>query len=115
MSTQSNRQEASPPDNPNSPPQPVDSGPTPPRPGKTVLGLQQDAQSLHNPVFKDNYEERLPEDPYCQEVAPNARVWRTYEEEAAAFDAVMVGQSRDGLDVMLVFVCSHSFLFICMD
>ncbi|KAF9042729.1 hypothetical protein BDZ89DRAFT_1059610, partial [Hymenopellis radicata] len=49
------------------------------------------------------YEERFPEDPYCEETAPNARVWRTLVEEAAAFDAVFVGQARDGLDVMLVF------------
>ncbi len=92
MSTQSNQQEAY---NSNPPPH-------------TVFGLKQDTQRLR-------YEERFPEDPCCQETAPNARVWRTYEEEAAAYDAVMVGQSRDGLDVMLVFVCSHSFLFICMD
>ncbi|KAF8915696.1 hypothetical protein CPB85DRAFT_398091 [Mucidula mucida] len=103
MSAQSNRQEASLSDNPNPHPQAVDSEPTPSRPVNTAFGLKQDAQRPHKTVFKDNYEERFPEDPYCQEVAPNARVWRTYEEEAAAYDAVMVGQSRDGLDVMLVF------------
>ncbi|KAF8915693.1 hypothetical protein CPB85DRAFT_1410971 [Mucidula mucida] len=87
MSTQSNQQEAY---NSNPPPH-------------TVFGLKQDTQRLHNPIFNDSYEERFPEDPCCQETAPNARVWRTYEEEAAAYDAVMVGQSRDDLDVRLVF------------
>ncbi len=61
-------------------------------------------QGLSRPVFNDDYVARLPEDPYGQETAPNARIWRVYVEEAAAFDENMVGQSRDGLDVMLVFV-----------
>ncbi|KAF8900594.1 hypothetical protein CPB85DRAFT_1228382, partial [Mucidula mucida] len=60
-------------------------------------------QGLSRPVFNDDYVARLPEDPYGQETAPNARIWRVYVEEAAAFDENMVGQSRDGLDVMLVF------------
>ncbi|KAF9004450.1 hypothetical protein BDZ89DRAFT_1095711 [Hymenopellis radicata] len=64
--------------------------------------MKQGANHYQRP-FNDNYEERFPEDPYCEETAPNARVWRTYGEEAAAFDAVFVGQARDGLDVMLVF------------
>ncbi|KAF9004486.1 hypothetical protein BDZ89DRAFT_1095684 [Hymenopellis radicata] len=51
----------------------------------------------------DDYEKRLPEDAYGEETKPNARVWRVYVEEAAAFDGVMVNQYRDGLDVMLVF------------
>lgn len=55
-------------------------------------------------VFADDYEERFPEDEYCQETAPNARVWRVYVEEAEAFDKTMDRQYRDGLDVMLVFV-----------
>ncbi|KAF8916070.1 hypothetical protein CPB85DRAFT_1186961, partial [Mucidula mucida] len=56
-------------------------------------------------VFNDDYVARFPEpDPYGQETAPNARAWRVYVEEAAAFDENMIGQSRDGLDVMLVFV-----------
>ncbi len=53
----------------------------------------------------DDYVARFAKpDPYGQETAPNARAWRVYVEEAAAFDENMVGQSRDGLDVMLVFV-----------
>ncbi|KAF9042796.1 hypothetical protein BDZ89DRAFT_943965, partial [Hymenopellis radicata] len=75
--------------------------------GQPFFGvLKQGANHHQHPqkvVFNDNYEERFPEDPYCEETAPNARVWRTLVEEAAAFDAVFVGQARDGLDVMLVF------------
>ncbi|KAF9012841.1 hypothetical protein BDZ89DRAFT_963471, partial [Hymenopellis radicata] len=55
------------------------------------------------PIFSDDYEKRLPEDPIYQETAPNARVWRAYVEEAATFDDMMIAEYRDGLDVMLVF------------
>lgn len=67
------------------------------------------------PVFHDDYEARLPEDPYCEETAPNARVWRVYEEETAVFDATMVEQHRDGLDVMLVFVSFFSSFSFLLD
>ncbi len=40
-----------------------------------------------------------------QETGPNTRVWRTYLAESAAFNENMVGEARDGLDAMLVFVC----------
>ena len=40
-----------------------------------------------------------------EETGQNARVWRTYLAESADFDAMMVGEARDGLDAMLVFVC----------
>ncbi|KAK0186003.1 hypothetical protein F5146DRAFT_936741, partial [Armillaria mellea] len=33
----------------------------------------------------------------------NARVWRTYEDESKSHDANMVEESRDNVDVMLVF------------
>ncbi|KAF9043724.1 hypothetical protein BDZ89DRAFT_1128080 [Hymenopellis radicata] len=69
---------------------------------KHLFGLEQDVPRPE-PVFQDDYEMRLPEDPYGEETKPNARVWRVYVEEAALFDGIMVGQYRDGLDVMLVF------------
>ncbi|KAF9027421.1 hypothetical protein BDZ89DRAFT_1134212 [Hymenopellis radicata] len=80
--------------------------PRPTQPPKTFFGLAQDAarrQGYSRPDFNDDYVARFPEDPYGQETAPNARAWRVYVEEAAAFDENMIGQSRDGLDVMLVF------------
>ncbi|KAF9025260.1 hypothetical protein BDZ89DRAFT_954029, partial [Hymenopellis radicata] len=110
MSERLSHLKESPPDNVNTkrPVSPQQQGttsaPTAPHAEKAFFGaLKQGAPRQQHPVFNDDYEERFPEDPYCEEIAPNARVWRTYVEEAATFDAVMVGQSRDGLDVMLVF------------
>ncbi|KAK0493132.1 hypothetical protein EDD18DRAFT_1289637 [Armillaria luteobubalina] len=50
-----------------------------------------------------NYEEKYPEDKIYEETAPNARVWRTYVDESKIHDARMVGESRDRVDVLLVF------------
>ncbi|KAK0462457.1 uncharacterized protein EV420DRAFT_1524946 [Desarmillaria tabescens] len=50
-----------------------------------------------------NYEEKYPEDPIYEETAPSARVWRTYEDESRIHNANMVEESRDNVDVLLVF------------
>ncbi|KAK0188615.1 hypothetical protein F5146DRAFT_877256, partial [Armillaria mellea] len=50
-----------------------------------------------------NYEEKYPEDATYEETAPNARVWRTYEDESRSHDANIVEESRDNVDVLLVF------------
>ncbi|KAK0470813.1 hypothetical protein IW261DRAFT_1672266 [Armillaria novae-zelandiae] len=50
-----------------------------------------------------NYEEKYPEDKIYAETAPNARVWRTYVDESKNHDARMAGESRDSVDVLLVF------------
>ncbi|SJL04845.1 uncharacterized protein ARMOST_08216 [Armillaria ostoyae] len=50
-----------------------------------------------------NYEEKYPEDAIYEETTPNARVWRTYEDESRIHDANMVEESRDNVDVLLVF------------
>ncbi|KAK0469031.1 uncharacterized protein EV420DRAFT_1257915, partial [Desarmillaria tabescens] len=50
-----------------------------------------------------NYEEKYPEDAIYEETTPNARVWRTYEDESKIHDANMVEESRDNVDVLLVF------------
>ncbi|KAK0189508.1 hypothetical protein F5146DRAFT_893051, partial [Armillaria mellea] len=50
-----------------------------------------------------DYEQKFPEDKPCEELGPLARVWRTYLEECAGFDAGMLEGWRDGLDVLLVF------------
>ncbi len=57
-----------------------------------------------------NYEEKYPEDAPYEETALNARVWRTYEDESRIHDANMVEESRDNVDVLLVFVSPHSHL-----
>ncbi|KAK0485590.1 hypothetical protein EDD18DRAFT_1260648, partial [Armillaria luteobubalina] len=50
-----------------------------------------------------NYEEKYPEDEIYEETAPNARVWRTYVDESKNHDARMVAESRETVDVLLVF------------
>ncbi|KAF9016194.1 hypothetical protein BDZ89DRAFT_1045934 [Hymenopellis radicata] len=79
--------------------------PAPGQPGQHFFGLKQNVPERvpPAPIYSDDYEKRFHPDPYGEETAPNARVWRVYVEEAAAFDATMIGESRDGLDVMLVF------------
>ncbi|KAK0458627.1 uncharacterized protein EV420DRAFT_1221648, partial [Desarmillaria tabescens] len=58
-----------------------------------------------------DYEEKYPEDATYEETAPNARVWRTYEDESRIHDANMVEESRDNVDVLLVFASPYSGLF----
>ncbi len=65
-----------------------------------------------------NYEEKYPEDAYGEEMGPNARVFRTCVDERAIHDANMVEESRDGVDVLLVFrtlpvVCSSPYSSLC--
>ncbi|SJL00627.1 uncharacterized protein ARMOST_03940 [Armillaria ostoyae] len=50
-----------------------------------------------------NYEEKYPEDAYCEEMGQNARVFRTYLDERRIYDVNMVEEARDGVDVLLVF------------
>ncbi|PBK62922.1 hypothetical protein ARMSODRAFT_558313 [Armillaria solidipes] len=50
-----------------------------------------------------NYEEKYPEDAIYEETASNARVWRVHEDESRIHDANMVEESRDNVDVLLVF------------
>ncbi|KAK0227825.1 hypothetical protein IW262DRAFT_1233697, partial [Armillaria fumosa] len=50
-----------------------------------------------------DYEQRYPEDALYAETAPNARVWRTYEDESRIHDTNMVEEARDNVDVLLVF------------
>lgn len=58
-----------------------------------------------------DYEEKYPEDATYEETAPNARVWRTYEDESKSHDANIVEESRDNVDVLLVFVREFCPLF----
>ncbi|PBK83104.1 hypothetical protein ARMGADRAFT_873450, partial [Armillaria gallica] len=50
-----------------------------------------------------DYEQKYPEDAPYEEASPNARVWKTYENESRIRDANMVEESRDSVDVLLVF------------
>ncbi|KAK0217209.1 hypothetical protein IW262DRAFT_1276486, partial [Armillaria fumosa] len=50
-----------------------------------------------------DYNVRYPPDPPGQEMSENARIWPIYNEEAADFDANMLAEWRDTIDVLLVF------------
>ncbi|PBK88552.1 hypothetical protein ARMGADRAFT_937155, partial [Armillaria gallica] len=50
-----------------------------------------------------DYKARYPPDPYGQEMSDKARIWSIYNEEAADFDANMLAEWRDTIDVLLVF------------
>ncbi|KAK0458223.1 uncharacterized protein EV420DRAFT_385665 [Desarmillaria tabescens] len=50
-----------------------------------------------------DYNARFPLDPYGQEMSRNARIWSIYLDGAADFDANMLAEWRDTIDVLLVF------------
>ncbi|KAK0225053.1 hypothetical protein EDD85DRAFT_980254, partial [Armillaria nabsnona] len=52
---------------------------------------------------KYDYEQKYPEDAPFEEAAPAARVWKTYKDESRNHDVNMVKESRDNVDVLLVF------------
>ncbi len=51
-----------------------------------------------------DYEQKYPEDAPFEETAPAARVWRTYNDESRNHDTNVVEESRDNVDILLVFV-----------
>ncbi|KAK0216185.1 hypothetical protein IW262DRAFT_1253105, partial [Armillaria fumosa] len=50
-----------------------------------------------------DYEQKYSEDARGEEMGLFARIWKTYLDECAIFDAEMVEDWRDGLDVLLIF------------
>ncbi|KAK0458578.1 uncharacterized protein EV420DRAFT_1748062 [Desarmillaria tabescens] len=70
---------------------------------KKVFGIKRSNPTAKKGNDPYNYEEKYPEDPRYEEATPNARVWRTYEDESRSHDANMVEESRDNVDVLLVF------------
>ncbi|KIY63953.1 hypothetical protein CYLTODRAFT_328440, partial [Cylindrobasidium torrendii FP15055 ss-10] len=50
-----------------------------------------------------DYTKKYPRDKRYEELHDNARVWLTYNDEAAIFDTEMVGEAADSLDILLVF------------
>ncbi|KAK0489960.1 hypothetical protein EDD18DRAFT_1358925 [Armillaria luteobubalina] len=50
-----------------------------------------------------DYNTRYPPDPPGQEMSENARIWPIYNKEATDFDANMLAEWRDTIDVLLVF------------
>ncbi|KAF9060860.1 hypothetical protein BDP27DRAFT_1236074, partial [Rhodocollybia butyracea] len=55
-------------------------------------------------IEKYDYTLKYPaEDERYDELSSQARIWRVYADEAAAFDSDMVGELSDSLDILLVF------------
>lgn len=51
-----------------------------------------------------HYEQKYGPDAMYEEMGPHARLWRTYLDESAMHDMEMVDDSKDSVDVLLVFV-----------
>ncbi|SJL12383.1 uncharacterized protein ARMOST_15809 [Armillaria ostoyae] len=65
------------------------------------MGLKAQSQTRgHDP---SDYEQKYSEDARGEEMGLFARIWRIYLDECAIFDAEMVEDWRDGLDVLLIF------------
>ncbi|KIY66835.1 hypothetical protein CYLTODRAFT_354297, partial [Cylindrobasidium torrendii FP15055 ss-10] len=60
----------------------------------------------------DDYESKYPADPAFQEVGPDARVWHVYMDEAALFDADLMAELRDTIDVLLVFAALFASVIV---
>ncbi|KAK0227856.1 hypothetical protein IW262DRAFT_558338 [Armillaria fumosa] len=70
---------------------------------KKVFGMKRSSPTVKKGNDTYDYEQKYPEDAIYEETAPNARVWRVHEDESRNHDANMVEESRDNVDVLLVF------------
>ncbi|SJL04754.1 uncharacterized protein ARMOST_08124 [Armillaria ostoyae] len=70
---------------------------------KTTFGIKRSNPTVKKGSDTYDYEQKYPEDAPYEEAAPAARVWRTYGDESRNHDANMVEESRDNVDVLLVF------------
>jgi hypothetical protein len=59
----------------------------------------------HQVVANYDYALKYPEDERFHELDEQARIWKIYSDEAAAFDHEMVEELSDSLDILLIFVC----------
>jgi len=55
----------------------------------------------------DDYTRRYPNDEYGTEMGPDARVWKTYLDEAEIADKDYINKTNATLDGILVFVSAH--------
>ncbi|KAL1718553.1 hypothetical protein EV715DRAFT_200987 [Schizophyllum commune] len=70
---------------------------------RSFFGMKQSVLPQAKAANPFDYEQKYDEDEYCKEMAPNARFWRVYLDEAHIYDAEMIEGWRDTLDVLLVF------------
>ncbi|SJL12544.1 uncharacterized protein ARMOST_15972 [Armillaria ostoyae] len=73
-------------------------------PSRTFFGLRKNQLHFGRVgATPHDYKARYPPDPYGQEMSGNARIWSIYLDEATDFDANMLAEWRDTIDVLLVF------------
>ncbi|SJL04881.1 uncharacterized protein ARMOST_08252 [Armillaria ostoyae] len=70
---------------------------------KKTFGIKRQKPAVKKGNDTYDYEQKYPEDAPYEETTQNARVWRTYEDESRIHDTNMVEESRDNVDVLLVF------------
>ncbi|PBK83064.1 hypothetical protein ARMGADRAFT_677560 [Armillaria gallica] len=70
---------------------------------KKVFGMKRSNPTVKKGNDVYDQEQVYPEDAIYAETTPNARVWKTYEDESKSHDANMVGQAGDSADGLLVF------------
>ncbi|KAK0492114.1 hypothetical protein EDD18DRAFT_521337 [Armillaria luteobubalina] len=70
---------------------------------RTTFGLKKPKPAINRGNDTYDYEQKYPEDAPYAETAPNARVWRTHEDESRIHGTNMVEEARDNVDVLLVF------------
>ncbi|KAK0227832.1 hypothetical protein IW262DRAFT_1531569 [Armillaria fumosa] len=70
---------------------------------KKVFGVKRSNPTVKKGNDTYDYEQKYPEDAIYEETTPNARVWRVHEDDSKKHDDNMVEESRDNVDVLLVF------------
>ncbi|PBK75590.1 hypothetical protein ARMSODRAFT_1013031 [Armillaria solidipes] len=60
---------------------------------QTLSGMKRSSPTVKKGNDTYDYEQKYPEDVIYEETTPNARVWRTYEDESKIHDTNMVEES----------------------
>ena len=70
--------------------------------------LQRSFGSIDNHLVFREYALKYPQDNEGEELAPNARVWKIYRDEAIEFDKDLLDEWHKTIDWMLIFVRSFT-------
>ncbi|KAK0492092.1 hypothetical protein EDD18DRAFT_1184718 [Armillaria luteobubalina] len=69
-----------------------------------VFGMKRSNPAVKKCNDTYDYKQKYPEDAPYEEASPAARVWKTYEDESGKHHVEIVQESRDNLNVLLVFL-----------
>lgn len=61
-----------------------------------------------------DFKRKYPPDAFGEEMAPNARVWKVFRDEATAQDEFMLDGWNKTLDILLIFVCTSGLLSVLL-